>query len=314
MGTSVNILRTVMIAILATAASSVAHAASGDPTDIAPKLQPYIKCINRLSERAHLSEQRYTSWAGKSAAFNSKATNILGLYEIYDPTDCAKGVIAGNAAEPRHGELEGAGSGYVDATVALAAILKTAHEYYTQGNYKDDKMATGKDLHPKLLAAFATFDKADSDLRGLVERLNDEKQLAQLAEIEKTEGRSGRYLIEFMMIKAKGMIRAQGSEDDKQINLARVSEALGAYAAAVKELDEHALKNNDAKRATSLVSSAKAFLVSAKELMRRARDKVPYSDGERMMLSQPGAGWMVGGSPPNLSRSYNQLIETYNRN
>jgi hypothetical protein len=32
-----------------------------------------------------------------------------------------------------------------------------------------------------------------------------------------------------------------------------------------------------------------------------------------MMLSQPGAGWMIEGSPPRLMRDYNQLIEAYNR-
>ena len=46
--------------------------------------------------------------------------------------------------------------------------------------------------------------------------------------------------------------------------------------------------------------------------MRRIRDKVPYSTGDRMMLSG-GGGWMVEGSPPRLLRDYNQLIEAYNQ-
>jgi hypothetical protein len=60
------------------------------------------------------------------------------------------------------------------------------------------------------------------------------------------------------------------------------------------------------------VSSAKSFLTTAKQLMRRLRDKVPYSSGDRMMLNQQGAGWMVEGSPPRLMRDYNQLIGAYN--
>ena len=47
--------------------------------------------------------------------------------------------------------------------------------------------------------------------------------------------------------------------------------------------------------------------------MRRIRDKVPYSQGDRMMLINAGGGWMVEGSPPRLLRDYNQLIEAYNR-
>ena len=46
--------------------------------------------------------------------------------------------------------------------------------------------------------------------------------------------------------------------------------------------------------------------------MRRIRDKVPYSQGDRMMLNS-GGGWMVEGSPHRLLRDYNQLIEDYNR-
>ena len=61
------------------------------------------------------------------------------------------------------------------------------------------------------------------------------------------------------------------------------------------------------------ISNAKSFLTTAKQLMRRIRDKVPYSAGDKMMLSQPGAGWMIEGSPPRLVRDYNQLIDAYNR-
>ena len=45
----------------------------------------------------------------------------------------------------------------------------------------------------------------------------------------------------------------------------------------------------------------------------RIRDKVPYSAGDKMMLSQQGAGWMGEGSAPRLMRDYTQLIESYNR-
>jgi len=61
------------------------------------------------------------------------------------------------------------------------------------------------------------------------------------------------------------------------------------------------------------MSNAKSYMVTAKQLMRRIRDKVPYSSGDKMMLSNAGSGWMVEGSPPRLLRDYNQLVESYNR-
>ena len=60
------------------------------------------------------------------------------------------------------------------------------------------------------------------------------------------------------------------------------------------------------------IGNAKSFLTTAKQLMRRIRDKVPYSSGDKMMLNA-GGGWMVEGSPPRLLRDYNELIESYNR-
>jgi Protein of unknown function (DUF3829) len=53
-------------------------------------------------------------------------------------------------------------------------------------------------------------------------------------------------------------------------------------------------------------------LVTAKHLIRHIRDHVPYSIGNRTMLSG-GGSLMVEGSPPWLLRDYNQVVEAYNR-
>jgi hypothetical protein len=118
-------------------------------------------------------------------------------------------------------------------------------------------------------------------------------------------------LIQAMMMKAKSVVRTKGNDD--KVDLPKITGALGDYETAVKELEEYAAKNKTEKIGSMLVSNAKTFLVSAKEYMRRIRDKVPFNEGERMMLSQAGAGWMVQGSLPRLSRDYNQLVEAYNR-
>jgi len=71
------------------------------------------------------------------------------------------------------------------------------------------------------------------------------------------------------------------------------------------------LPADDAKIGSFFIGNTKSFLTSAKQLMRRIRDKVPYSQGDRMILGS-GGGSMVEGSPARLSRDYNQLIEAYN--
>ena len=189
--------------------------------------------------------------------------------------------------------------------------MKQAKDYYDQGSYKDDKMAKGKALHPQLMAAWAAFDKADTDLRGRVQALNDQVQAELLATIEKEEGRQVHYYTLDLMIKAKALVRAElGNEPDKA-DLAEINPALDAYDAAVQALDQY-----DSAHAgqidSFLISSAKSYLVSAKSLMRRIRDKTPYSTGDKMMLSQ-GAGWMVEGSRSRVNHDYNQLVDSFNR-
>jgi hypothetical protein len=111
------------------------------------------------------------------------------------------------------------------------------------------------------------------------------------------------------MVQAKRLLRA---EDTDKPDIAAITKALTEYETTVKTAEEASGKDSDAKLGSFFVSSAKSYLTSAKQLMRRIRDKVPYSQGDRMMLGG-GGGWMVEGSPPRLLRDYNQLIEGYNR-
>ena len=63
---------------------------------------------------------------------------------------------------------------------------------------------------------------------------------------------------------------------------------------------------------SSFNRAARATLVTARQRMRRIRDKVPCSTGDKMMLSGQGSGWMVSGSPPRLTRDDSDLVGAYN--
>jgi hypothetical protein len=272
------------------------------------KLNAYVGCINRLSERSYESRKRYFSWAAQSGP-TGKERIIYGTYTIYDTTDCKKNVEKANALEPRDAALEAAASAYVEAVSKLEPMLKEADDYYKQENYKDDRMARGRALHPLLLAAWDAFASADKALRGGVEAINDKRATEKLAEIERSEGRKARYHVEALMIQAKRVLRAQNADKP---DLAAITQALNDYEAAIQAAEEVANADGGQKIGSMFTSSAKSFLTSAKQLMRRVRDKVPYSSGDKMMLNA-GSGWMIEGSPERLLRDYNQLIEPYNR-
>jgi hypothetical protein len=290
-------------AVLVTLFTSAALAQTSSFTE---KMNAYVGCINRLSERAYESRKRYFSWVGKNGP-TGRERIIYGTYTIYDTSDCRKNVDKANALEPRDTEVEAAASAYAAAVSALEPLLKEADDYYRQEDYKDDRMAKGRALHPRLTAAWDAFAGADKALRSNVEAINDKRAAERLAAIEQKEGRKARYHVEALMIQAKRVLRSQDSEKP---DMAAIGQALTEYEATVKALEGRPA--DDMKIGSFFMGNAKSFLTSAKQLMRRVRDRTPYSTGDRMMINA-GSGWMIEGSPQRLLRDYNSLIEAYNR-
>jgi hypothetical protein len=301
-------LPAVVLAAVLLAPLTASPAAAQTPPEV-EKLNAYIGCINRLSERSYQSRERYFSWAAKTDP-TGKERIIYGTYTIYDTSDCKKNVEKANALEPRDAALEAAASAYAAAVSKLEPLLKETDDYYSQENYKDDAMAKGKALHPRLVAAWNEFAAADRNLRDNVEAINDRRALEKLAAIEKEEGKSTRYHVEALMIRAKSVLRAENASPP---DMAAINKALNDYEAMVKGAEEASGAQGGPKLGSFFLGNAKSYLTTAKQLMRRQRDKTPYSQGEKMMLSNAGSGWMVEGSPPRLMRDYNQLVDAYNR-
>ena len=122
------------------------------------------------------------------------------------------------------------------------------------------------------------FASADKTLRSGVEAINDRRALERLAEIEQSEGKKARYHVEALMIHAKRVLRA---EDAEKPDLAAITQAL-------TELRRHRQggrrvsgAGGEGKIGSMFISNAKSFLTTAKQLMRRIRDKVPYSPATR---------------------------------
>jgi Protein of unknown function (DUF3829) len=297
-------------------AFALAPAALAQPADPAPltfaaKVQPYIACLNRHSERAFASRARYLSWSAKAGP-TGREKIVYGVYTLYEPADCIRGVEEANKMEPHDAPLEKAGSAFAEALFDLVAAVRQANDYYEPGDYKDDKMAKGRTLHPKLMAAWDRFAAADAELRPVIESINDRIQLESLDAIERQEGRKTRYFVLSVMIRAKAALRAERTGQTGGFDIAQAVQALEALDASISDLETYGLAHPGEKAGSIFVSAARSFLKSGKELMRRVRDKTPYSAGEKMMLSGQGSSWMVEGSPGALTYNYNQLIERFN--
>src|ERR1041385_3829037 len=77
-----------------------AAAQAPPPSSLTEKLNAYVGCINRLSERSYDSRKRYFSWVSKSGP-TGRERIIYGTYTIYDTSDCRRNVEKANALEPR---------------------------------------------------------------------------------------------------------------------------------------------------------------------------------------------------------------------
>ena len=133
---------------------------------------------------------------------------IYGLYTIYDTVDCRKNVEKANALRAARRRARSRRLGLCRRREQLEPLLKEADDYYQQENYKDDRMAKGKALHPRLVAAWDAFASADKALRGGVETINDKRALERLAEIESKR-------------RPQGALPCRGADDPGQARAAR---------------------------------------------------------------------------------------------
>ena len=277
------------------------------------KLNGYIRdCLNRYSKSVHSAEERYGDWADAKKGPTGKERNIYGIYDIsQDPEQCRAAIAKSNAAQPSKPDMEKLASAYSAALVAVVPVINEAHKYYERQDYKDDKMAKGKQLHPKLVAAFEAFDKADTDLSQLVDQVQEDLDKRELVRIEKEEGKKGHWHTVNTTLLAKPLLHEAAKEVAK-INLAALSGAEDTYDQAVDAFETWSTQNkSESSNTSSYLSSAKDLVIAGKNLVRHIRDKKPFSAFEKQRMGT-SSGWMVEGSPDAVLDKYNKLVDAYN--
>ena len=284
------------------------------PASESEKLNQYVACYNGADSRAHDAMRRYGQWVrDMKAGPTGKERNVYGVYTVSEHSvkECAKLPALADSAPPLPA-LDEAAKPYAAALAAWAGSLEEADKYYSRQDYKDDQMAKGKAMHADLVKHFEAFDTASKSFSQALDTANDQRQTAQLAELEKSEGRKFNYWQIATMMNAKKLTKII-SEDE--FNTDEAATALKAYEDAAQGLSDYAKqapKDELPMMFSSMGSAVEDFLVASKQRIRRVRDKQPYSQGEKMNLGG-GGGWMVPGSPDALVRKYNDLIGASNR-
>jgi hypothetical protein len=257
-----------------------------DPEDaLQKKLEVYLSCVNTESGAVHDSRARYLGWLtdaekGPTCKESCISWGISSINPGSGSTSCADRVEAAKALGPSRPDLEQMGAAFVASVRELAPLINEANRHYDQKDYQDDGCAKAKELHGKLMPAFARFEKADLALRATLGRDWPALQERQLPRLEKSAPQAPRTAFLKLGIAMRRVLQAA---------LAVNSQAtvdLTALRGAIKELDD-ASRSVEQRCAgispldhwhTSCVfakSSTESHLRAAKELARTRAKATP---------------------------------------
>lgn len=273
------------------------------------KMDVYIDCFNKLQLPVQHSLARYADWVKDfKKGPTGKESLVYGIYGITESyiTNCQKEMKQVAALTPLLEPIDGVAVSYIDSAAALGNTINEMEKYYTQENYKDDAFAKGKALHQTLLKNIEDFKPVSEKYHEAIQKINDKRQLTQLKKIEESEGKTFNYYSLAVMISAKQINKVISADTfDAEAMMKKVAE-LETMIAQLKEV------NTDGRN-SSFISSAADYQLQAKKYIRRIRDNVQYSDFEKKRVQDPATGWMVADSYPASLRSYNEMVDDYNR-
>lgn len=288
--------------------------AANDP--LTEKTNLYIKsCVNAYSNRIMDSYERYASWLkNPEAGPTGKETTVYGLYELNgDGQDCLDAIGKAKQMQPSLPAAETSADNYAAALKEAVARVKEIYPYYDREDYKDDKFARAKEFHPVLLKAFKDFEAANKAFVAEVDKLEDTVAQNNLKEYEGKPELRAKFLVTESSIKAKRVLNQISQTEFDKLDAATLQPLVEDFEKTVNDLKSLPTDSTDPKNigeqfnVRSYVSAAEEFLKSSKELMRRVRDKKPFSNSDLMM------GEMTTGTPQNVVREYNEMIGAQNR-
>lgn len=275
------------------AAQNAASVKEGAPSDspadaeialddaLSEKLGHYIECINLVDPFVSQGHELYLkNLTDKNVFVAARPPNVRS--NAVRLPNCFKHLETAAAAEPERPELEQAATEYRAAHEQLDPLLLEAYRYYSQGDYKDDDVARGNELHPKIMAGYAAVFASRDKLRAAVDHENAALLARGLARIEKEEGKSLRYYTRRVMAEAETTLELAL---DPATDPAKLRDAIEAYKTLYAELlDRKAKHPEEAERGGGLVSfvaDGDLVLGGFKELQRIAVAKL---DGKPVEL------------------------------
>ena len=269
-----------------TAGTTTSTASTNTPQDdvdeqMLDKLDAYIICLNTLSSPVHATRARYFSWVDPKKGVTGNERVVLGLFDLPNEAaqKCTAGLAKARTMPPKDAKLEAAGDEFAKTVIELDTLIDEVFTYYENKNFKDDKFAKGKAMHPRLVVAFNNFSRADNNMHATLDGVT--KPLAQrtLARIEREEGRKFRYHRKNVLIAARELVEAGDPVgDDDTVDVSLYAASFNGYDRALTELGSYgSLHKSDLSlrsvQTTILApSNFDSFTRAAEEYRKKARE------------------------------------------
>lgn len=305
--------------------TTAAGTAADDPDDlIEDKIQAYIVCQNSLSSDIYDSRNRYFQWVSPDKPLAGTERYQYGLYKV-DPkeaSDCSTNVAKAQKMPPSNPKLEGLGAEYAATVTEVASLTVQAVKYYDDKDWRDDKWAKGKDLDPKLKAAWKRFQKVDHELHEELAGITKPLARRRLAQIEKEDGKRFTYHRKNVLLTARELVEAGAVDEDVTIDFPLYESAFKDYDNALNDLTSYGgahkadlgkSKNITASTAyDQFTREAEEYRKKAKEQLRCLRDAPAKAKvGNKVAVRK--MPFCRDGNRADVVKEYNQFIDASNR-
>ena len=242
---------------------------------LAEKTNLYVKALNAASN-AQRSYDRYASWVDVKKGPTGKEPYIsYGLYEISKSQvdEVKQAAQKGPKLKPALPELDEIIVRLSEAFSALEPLVKKAHDYYEQEDFKDDGAKGAQELHAAMMPLFQKTFAAETDLRRALDILKPQVDRRQLVQIEKQSGRKYEWHLRSFMLAAKSLINLLPDNADAPVIKAdaykeRYDELEAAYNAFETFKSEHPDEVKRILMASFVDSAVKDFFTASKFLRR----------------------------------------------
>jgi hypothetical protein len=193
--------------LLAASAAGRAQTIADLPEDkfkpLVQKTVLYTKALT-AARAVQKSYDRYAAWVDIKNGPTGKERSIDGLPDITGAVqEIADAGANGPGMWPPLPNVDATAQKLAQATAALAPVVKSASDYYSQRQYKSDAAKRGQELHSQLLPMFEQFFGAELALRRELSAVLEDIERRNLAQIEKEHGKNYEWHLRSFLIAAK---------------------------------------------------------------------------------------------------------------